>query len=130
MHGAKGQFLRFSLVTPFVGLTDFGVYYLGLRFLPHAGAKALSFACGAALGYFLNKHFTFRSRRRSVDEMGKYLVVQVVLLGVNVASNEAALRAFPGAVFPALVFASLVAFFTSFTLKKWWVFRKGAAEAA
>jgi putative flippase GtrA len=116
------EICRFLLVTPFVGLTDFGVYFLCLEFLPLSVSKGIAFAVAAVVGYLLNKHWTFRKHRRSYSEAGRYFLIQVFLLGFNVVVNKLVLLPFPEAIFLAMMTASLLTAVVSFILKKWWVF--------
>lgn len=121
--GLKKEVIRFSIVTPLVGITDWGVYYLSLQVLPFSVSKGISFVCGGLVGYLLNKHWTFSQRERSYSEMGRYWVAQLIMLGFNVSSNQILLHFWPKAVFVCLVIASISTAVLSFILKKWWVFR-------
>ncbi len=117
------EIVRYCLVTPFVGLVDFGTYYGAQHVMPLAAAKALSFAAAAVTGYLLNKHVTFAKHRSSPAEAARYLVIQFSLLAFNVATNHAALLLSSGRVWESMLTASLLTAVLSFICKKWWVFR-------
>ena len=118
------EFVRFCVVSMMAGTTDFSFYYLSKMFLPVDISKAVSFILGGIVGYFLNKYWTFSQCRRSRSETVRYLIVGLFLLGFNVSVNRGILLLWPGAIFPAVVTASLSTTLVSFVLKKVWVFKK------
>ena len=50
----------------------------------------MSPAC--CLGYFGNKHWTFRSRRRSIREPVAFVVLYAITLVVNIVINSAVIE--------------------------------------
>ncbi len=119
----KKEIIRYCIVTPLVGVTDFGFYYLSKLFLPISAAKAISFVCAGIAGYLLNKYWTFCKQKKCYPEMARYWIVELVLLGYNVLANRVILNLWPSAIFLALAIASVSTAVLSFTLKKWWVFK-------
>ena len=52
----KKEIIKYLIVTPFIGATDFGVYYLLIHFrLPYSVAKAISYIIANGAGYLFNK---------------------------------------------------------------------------
>ncbi len=119
----KKEIIRYCTVTPMVGATDFGVYFLSKLFLPIAFAKGISYVCAAIMGYLFSKYWVFSKHKTNHPEMARYWVTDLILLGYNVLANQTILNFWPHAVFLALAIASVSTAVLSFTLKKWWVFK-------
>lgn len=85
-HHSLREFFKFALV----GLLNTGVdvalfsllVWLGGAYL---AAQLVSYTCGAANSYLLNKAWTFRSCGLSYREMLRFAVVNLVSLGISVA---------------------------------------------
>ena len=125
----KKEIFRYLIVTPFIGLTDFGIYFLLIRFLPHSVAKAISYIIANGTGYLFNKYWIFKRKHKqaAVPEAGRYLIVDVVLFAANVAINYVMLAVSHNAVFLSIATASLITLLLSFTFKKLWVFKTSSA---
>ena len=125
----KKEILRYLIVTPFIGLTDFGIYFLLIRFLPHSVSKAISYVIANGTGYLFNKFWIFKREHKqaAVPEAGRYLIVDGVLFVANVAINHVMLSVSHHAVFLSIATASLVTALLSFTFKKLWVFKTASA---
>ncbi len=119
----KKQITRYCIVTPMVGGTDFGVYYLSKLFLPIAIAKGISYVCAGILGYLFSKYWVFNKHETCQTEMGRYWITDLFLLGYNVLANQTILNFWPHAVFLALAIASVSTAILSFILKKCWIFK-------
>ncbi len=117
------EITRYSIVTPIVGGTDFGVYYLLKLFLPIPVSKGISYVCAAIVGYLFNKYWTFSKHKTCYPEMGRYWITELVQLGFNVTVNHTILIFFPHSIFLALAITSVSTAILSFILKKWWVFK-------
>ena len=111
------------MVSPMVGATDFGVYFLSKIFLPVDIAKGISFICAGIAGYLFNKYWTFSQHRRSHTEMIRYWITEVFLLGFNISVNKGILLLWPQAHFLGAATASLSTALVSFICKKMWVFK-------
>ncbi len=103
---------------------DFITYQLFMR----AGvamdlAKGTSFVCGAAVGFVINKLWTFESKRFSVAEIARYVVLYACVACVNALVNAAALRV-TGAELLGFFCATGVSAVLNFLGQKYLVFRK------
>ena len=125
----KKEMLRYALVTPFIGLTDFGLYFLLIRSLPHSVAKAISYIIANGIGYLFNKYWIFKRghKQAAVPEAGRYLIVDGGLFFGNVAINYVILTIWPHAVLLAVAAASIVTGLMSFISKRFWVFKTSSA---
>ncbi len=119
----KKEITRYCIVTPVVGSTDFGIYYLSKLFLPIAVAKAISYVCAGVMGYLFSKYWVFSKRKTSNSEMTRYWTSDLVLMGYNVLANQTILNFWSHSIFLAMAFASASTAVLSFSIKKWWVFK-------
>jgi putative flippase GtrA len=124
MKDTQQEILRFTLAGVVVVLTDFGIYYLLIKFLPYSAAKATSFTCAGIVGYLLNKYLVFKNNQTSVAEMAKFIFINLLALGVNVLINQTLLQSFQSPVWLALMTATAVTNVMIFVSFKWWVFKK------
>jgi len=118
----RKEILRFFISGTAVIATDFSVYYLLLHFLTFSVSKGISFTCAGLAGYLLNKYWTFKQSRQSYGEAGRYILVNMMALGINVLTNQSILILWPGAVWPALLTATALTSLLSYGCFKWWVF--------
>jgi putative flippase GtrA len=118
----KKEISRFLMAGVIVNAVDFSIYYALYHFMFFSIAKTISFTCAGVVGYLLNKHWTFEMIQPSYAEAGRYLFVNVVALGCNVLTNQLVLSFWHGAIFPALIIASLATGSLTFVCFKWWVF--------
>ena len=119
----KKEISRYLMVLPFTVSADFGFYYLLIHFLPHSVSKGISYIVSNGIGYLFNKYWIFKKKKSSYPEAARYLILDVLLLGFNVITNQVILNVWPHAVFLALVIAGLLTMLISFACKKWWVFK-------
>lgn len=120
----KREIMRFSIAGIFVGITDFGIYYLLIRSLSFSLAKGISFTCAGIVAYLANKYWIFHYNRLfTYSEMGRYWIINCLALGMNVLTNQIILELCPGAVFLALISASMLTGLLTFICFKWWVFK-------
>ncbi|MGQ0572635.1 MAG: GtrA family protein [Pseudonocardia sp.] len=110
--GLAAQLSRFVAVGAFCALVDFGVYHglLALGVYVHL-AKAVSFVCGTATAYLLNRRFTFASAGGPARFAG-FVALYGTTFALNVGVNALAL-----ALLPAMGLRITVA----------WVIAQGAA---
>ena len=122
--GQIKELAKFTVAGWLAILTDFGVYNGLLLLLPHWAAKGISFTCGGAVAYLVNKYWTFQQRQRSYVEIVKFAVINGSGLGMNIGVNELVLRWTGGNTF--LAFAAAVALSGSYIYlgQKFWVFRR------
>ena len=79
------EFIKFA----FVGLLNTGVdvaiFFLLTRFgIQYVAAQIVSYSCGAANSYLLNKFWTFRSSGLSYAEIVRFTTVNLISLGISV----------------------------------------------
>ncbi len=115
--------LRFLIAGGIVNLTDFSIYYILFHFLPFSLAKGISFSCAGIVGYLLIKYWTFKSKQSSYVEVGRYVLINFLALGINVTINRSVLHAWPGSVWVALITATIITGLFTYVCFKWWVFR-------
>ena len=97
-----------------------GLFHLGVHYLL---GSAVAFAVGALNSYALNRRWTFRSHARRAPELVRFVGVQAVGLGVDLAL----LAALVEAAGIRHVFAQLLVFpaasIVTFALSRQWAFR-------
>ncbi|MDP2921379.1 MAG: GtrA family protein [Candidatus Omnitrophota bacterium] len=121
---ARKEIARFLIAGTIAGATDFGIYYFLIHFLSFNLAKGISFTCAGLVSYLLNKYWIFQyNRSSSYPEVGRYVLINFLALGINVLTNQGILERWPGAVFLALIIASMLTGLFNFICFKWWVFR-------
>jgi putative flippase GtrA len=119
----KKEIIRFIFAGTIVNVTDFSVYFILFHFLPFSLSKGISFTCGGIVGYLINKYWTFKINQPSYAEMGRYAIINFLALGINVLTNQLILSLWPGAVWPALIFATALTGLLTFICFKLWVFK-------
>lgn len=118
------EILRFSITGMLVVAADFGIYYFLIHLLPTIFSKAVSFTCAGIIGYFLNKYLVFKNNQTSCAEMGRFIFINLLALGLNVWINQILLESFQSSIRVALVTATAVTNIMIFVCFKWWVFKK------
>jgi putative flippase GtrA len=125
----KKEVIRYLIVTPFIGATDIGIYYLLIHFqAPYSVSKAISYIIANSISFLFSKYwiFTRKKKEASVPEAGRYLIVDVVLFVFNIIANQTVLTISSHAVFLSFVTASLVTALLSFTCNKFLVFKSSS----
>ena len=118
------EILRFLVGGGSAVMTDFLSYRLLMTVgLPIAPSKAISYVLGAAVGFLINKLWTFRSRAFSIPEIIRYIVLYAVSALVNTLINQQVLRLF-GITLLAFLAATGVSSVLNFLGQKFFVFRK------
>lgn len=120
---ARKEFIRFLIAGTIVNATDFSVYYILFHFLSFSISKGISFTCAGIVGYLLLKYWTFKYKQQSYAEIGRYVFISFLALGINVLVNQSILNFWHGRVFLALIMASALTGLFTFICFKWWVFR-------
>jgi len=121
--GAKQEIIRFSIAGIIVVTADIGIYYSLFNLLSFSVSKGISFTCAGILGYLLNKYWTFKSSQPPRAEVGRFIIINFLALGINVLTNQSILNKWPGAVWPALITATAVTSLLTYICFKWWVFK-------
>ena len=121
------QLTKFGLVGIANTLIDFGVFVFlhGRLQVFYALAQLVSYTCGMTNSYFLNKFWTFKSRRCvHVAEVAKFVLVNLAALGI--ALGLLALFRGKYALGPAesKVLATLGSLSMNFLGNRLWVFRE------
>ena len=119
----KKEIKRFLMAGVVINAADFGIYYFLFHFLSFSLSKGISFTCAGVAGYFLNKYWTFKQARLSYAEAGRYALINLLALAINVSVNQSILNKWPGAVGPALAAAAAVTSLWAFLGFKYWVYK-------
>jgi putative flippase GtrA len=84
-HHSIGEFVKFALVGILNTGVDVAIFFL-LTWLgiPYVASQVVSYSCGAANSYLLNKVWTFRSCGLSYAEIVRFVVVNLTSLGISV----------------------------------------------
>ena len=111
--------VRFVIVGTLGFLTDAGFLWLASEKIgldPYSG-RLISFLCALLVTWLLNSTFTFKSTHRpSKRQFGSF--------GLNYAIYSALVWLDAVMPIPALIIASLIAMFYSFTAMNIWVFKE------
>ncbi|MFA5351394.1 MAG: GtrA family protein [Candidatus Omnitrophota bacterium] len=118
----KKQIIRFLIAGIIVNVTDFSIYYILFHFLTYNISKGVSFTCAGIIGYLLSKYWTFKHKETSYAEIGRYVIISFLAIGINVFTNQSILDAWPGSVFSALIIATMLTGLFTFVCFKRWVF--------
>jgi putative flippase GtrA len=122
---SRGSLRRFLIV----GGTCTAVQYLRLALLVDGAgwrpaiASGASYALAVLINYELTRRFTFHGRAASWREFGRFVAVQVLGLGLNVAIFEAVLRLGAPHYLLAQVAATAVVTLSNWTAYRLWAFR-------
>jgi len=131
----RRQLSRFVIVGLLCVATDGVVYAVAGRCgLSQDLAKGVGYLAGMALGFVLNKAWTFGSRRAAGSEAATYVALYAITLLVNIGLNHATLTVIAGRLVPsaAAALAFLVATGVTTVLNylgmRYITFRRGIAE--
>ena len=82
-----GEFMKFALVGLLNTAVDVVIFFL-LTWVntPYVAAQVVSYSCGAANSYLLNKFWTFRSSGLSYAEVVRFTVVNLVSLAISIVA--------------------------------------------
>ncbi|HEX9022313.1 MAG TPA: GtrA family protein [Geobacteraceae bacterium] len=123
-HHTIAEFVKFALVgflntgvdvAIFFLLTSLGVLYLV--------AQVVSYSCGAANSYLLNKVWTFRSCGLSYWEMIRFTVVNLASLAISLVTLHLFHDTLQMGLPAAKGAATILALMANFLGNKLWVFR-------
>ncbi len=88
-------------------------------------AKAVSFFCGAVVGFIINKHWTFESHGFKKEEIGKYVLFYSFSACINAMIHQIVLF-FLGREGMAFLCATGSSTILNFFGQKFYVFRRGS----
>ncbi len=123
------EILKFLVGGGSAVLTDFTVYHI----LLYAGAelsfsKAVSYVAGAAVGFIINKLWTFESKRFSIAEILKFVALYAFSAVVNTLVNYGVLEII-GINLLAFLCATGTSTIINFLGQKFFVFRKKLSDS-
>lgn len=119
----KKEVLRF-LAAGFSAVgTDCLVYFLLLKFLEPSIAKVISFVSGTVVAFLMNKFWTFEQKRRSLSEVGRFILLYGSTLFANVGVNKLVLLICPKYLLVAFLCATATSAVLNFIGQKFWVFK-------
>lgn len=123
-HHSIGEFVKFALVGVLNTGIDVAVFFL-LTWLgiPYVAAQVVSYSSGAANSYLLNKIWTFRSCGLSYAEIVRFVIVNLVSLGISVVSLTLLYDTAGLELAAAKGGATVCALAANFIGNKLWVFR-------
>lgn len=117
------EIFKFLITGMLVVGVDMGVYSLLIHYLPYTIAKGISFTCGGAAAYILNKYWTFACKGKSKSEVFRFIIANVCALVVNVGINYLILAGNKEKVFIALITATSITAVFTYVIFKFWVFK-------
>lgn len=120
----KKEFLKYLVTGVLAVGTDYVSYILLLHVFSHSPAKAISYICGMAVAFILNRHWTFQSTNKAHHDAFKFTVVYMSSLILNVATNKLALFILPAFVTFCFLVATGVSVVTNYIGQKFWVYKK------
>lgn len=116
--------LRFGLVGLAVTFLYVAVFVLAKLILSTTLSVCLAYIVATAFGFFMHKLFSFQSKRKYIDSLPRYCVMQcVVLLALLMIANLSDVYNLNNDILTGLmsaVFISLI----SFTFQYLWVFNE------
>lgn len=123
----RKELLRFLVGGGSAVATDYCIYQMGMRLigLEQPLAKGISFLCGSAVGFVINKLWTFESRSFQAGELLRYALLYTVTAVLNALVNQAAVSVIPIEIFGFLC-ATGVSTILNFLGQKFFVFRPDA----
>ena len=119
-----GEFLKFAFVGVLNTGVDVAIFFILTRTaIPYEGAQVISYSCGAANSYLLNKVWTFRSCGLSYAEIIRFITVNLISLGISVVALRMLHDTAGLTLAAAKGGATVTALAANFLGNKLWVFR-------
>ena len=119
-----GEFIKFCLVGLLNTGVDVAIFFLLTRTgIPYLVAQVVSYSCGAANSYLLNKFWTFRSSGLSYAEIVRFTAVNLISLGISVIVLSLLHDTAGMGLATAKAGATVAALAANFLGNKLWVFR-------
>ena len=117
------EILKFLVGGGSAVIVDAVVYAILKRYIDLSIAKAISYVAGAAVGFIINKLWTFESKKFSISEIIKYIILYAFSAMANTGVNRLVLFIIPSTVF-AFLCATGTSTVINFLGQKFFVFRK------
>ena len=117
------EVLKFCVGGGSAVIVDLVVYLLLKHWISVSASKALSFVAGAAVGFVINKLWTFESRSFKPLEILKYVILYTCSAIANTVVNKGVL-ALVDITLLAFLCATAVSTVMNFLGQKFFVFRK------
>ena len=118
-------FVRFAFVGAVATAVHATVFALAVEFTPidPVAATAIAICIAFAMGFALNRRWTFRSRGRPAAQLPRYLAAQLAGLALNAAIMAFAVDVRQWSPYAGLALGLLLVPPVTFALSRWWVFR-------
>lgn len=117
------ELLKFCVGGGSAVIVDFSVYLLLQQYIYISAAKIISFVSGAAVGFVINKLWTFESKAFKLSEILKYVLLYACSATANALVNKGILMVADITVF-AFFCATGVSTIMNFLGQKFFVFKK------
>ena len=109
------ELLKYIFVGLSTVLIDFLIYKFLIKFIVIYLAKTISFLSGTFFSYQLNRTWTFKSKKKTLSQFIKYLIIHITSLVLNVFINSLLLNTFSKNYFLSYEVSFLIATLTSAT---------------
>ncbi len=117
------EILKFLVGGGSAVIVDAVLYAIFKRYIDFSVAKAISYIVGAAVGFVINKLWTFESKNFKMAEILKYVILYACSALANTGVNRFVLWLFPSTIF-AFLCATGTSTIINFLGQKFFVFRK------
>lgn len=125
-HHPLGEFIRFAAVGVLNTGVDMAIFFLMTWLgVPYVAAQVVSYSCGTANSYLLNKTWTFRSNGHSYSEVARFIIVNLASLGISLACLSLLHDTVGLGLATAKIIATVSALAVNFIGNKLWVFKAG-----
>ncbi|HIJ87195.1 MAG TPA: GtrA family protein [Desulfuromonadales bacterium] len=119
------EFIKFACVGVLNTCIDVAIFFLLTWFgIPYVVAQGVSYSCGTGNSYLLNKFWTFHSSGLSYAEIFRFIVVNLVSLGISIAVLAILREKMGIGLAAAKGGATVCALAANFLGNKLWVFKK------
>ena len=123
-HHSIGEFIKFALVGFLNTAVDVAIFFLLIWLgIPYVAAQVVSYSCGAANSYLLNKIWTFRACGLSYSEIVRFVIVNLASLGISVVVLSFLHDGAGMGLASAKGIATVCALLVNFLGNKLWVFK-------
>ena len=86
--------IKFLIVGVINTLVGTGIMFLlyNLAHFPYWPSVCANYICGGVVSFFLNKHFTFQNKERSMAQVGKFILTVAVCMVIAYGIAKPAVR--------------------------------------
>lgn len=117
------EILKFLVGGGSAVIVDAVLYAILKMYIDFSAAKAISYIAGAAVGFVINKLWTFESKNFKIAEILKYIILYICSALANTGVNKFVLWLLPSTIF-AFLCATGTSTIINFLGQKFFVFRK------